>query len=135
MLGKKLSWLKMAIRTMRPLDFVAIAISLAVVAGISTIAYGNAGIQVDMVRIQGQGQSWVFPLDAVNEVLVDGPLGSTSVVIGKDGVFVSAASCPDKLCMAMGTISNARSWIACMPNRIFIQISGENQKEIDALSY
>ena len=50
----------------------------------------------------------------------------TNHVSIKDGkVQMTEASCPNKLCIREGSISQVNRSIACLPNRVFIEIRGE----------
>lgn len=53
----------------------------------------------------------------------------------KDGkVRVIDSTCPDKLCIKQGWISNVGETIVCLPNRITISIIGGNSS-VDSVSY
>lgn len=85
---------------------------------------------------------WWFPREegAVATVSADGkvvavlPLSSDRVLVLPDGtevtvregaVFVTHATCEDKLCEKMGKISKDGQTVLCLPNRISVVISGE----------
>jgi len=60
---------------------------------------------------------------------VDTPGGGHNVVTVKDGrIAVTQANCPDHYCMDRG-FCNSGSPIVCLPNRLVIEFSGE--QEID----
>ncbi len=60
--------------------------------------------------------------------------GSNTVVIEKDGVYVSEADCPDKLDVKAGKISKASQVIVCIPNRLMIEIKG-GERKVDKVTY
>lgn len=44
------------------------------------------------------------------------------------------SSCPDKVCINSGILSEAGDWTACLPNRMLVQIvglSGDESQEVD----
>jgi hypothetical protein len=120
-------------RRPRPLDLLAIAISVGAVGLLAAYAYqGRVG--TTRAVIQAPGGTWIYALDRDVDVRVDGPVGPTVISIHAGGIRVEAASCRDKVCVAMGTISRPGAWIACLPNRLFIRIQGTDV-ETDATSF
>ncbi|WP_234958763.1 NusG domain II-containing protein [Sporanaerobacter sp. PP17-6a] len=62
--------------------------------------------------------------------------GYNLIEIGDKKVRVIEADCPDKLDVKQGYISKPGETIVCLPNRLIIEIKGENgENEIDYLSY
>jgi hypothetical protein len=83
----------------------------------------------------GDGQQWIYPVDAPRTTLrVPGPLGETVVVIEDGTVRVTSSPCPEKICVKTGRISKPGQWIACLPNRVFISIRGRRSEQPDAIS-
>ena len=118
----------------RPFDVLAILVSLLVAGGLAASAWSHQG-QVREVQIEAAGATWIYPLDADRLEQVRGPLGVTVVEIRGGRARVDDSPCPDKLCVGMPAISEPGQWIACLPNRVFIRIKGENGPEVDRLSY
>lgn len=121
------------LRRLRVLDYLALLVSLATVGALAAYAYQDRG-GATSVQIQGTAGTWIYPLDTDRLLTVEGPLGPTTVAIHDGGVHVAEATCRDRLCVAMGTISTAGAWIACLPNRVFIRILG-NRADTDAVSF
>lgn len=63
---------------------------------------------------------------------VSGPLGTAFLVVEKGRAHLENASCPLKICEAMGPIDRSGQVIVCLPNRIVIKVSGP--EEVDAVS-
>jgi hypothetical protein len=121
------------LRRLKLLDYLAIVISLGCVGALAAYAYqGHEGATA--VLIQAQGGQWIYSLDQDREITVEGPVGDTTIGIHAGGVRVVEASCRDKVCVSMGTISTPGSWIACLPNRLFIRIQG-NDAQTDATAF
>lgn len=58
----------------------------------------------------------------------------TNVVEIKDKkVSVTAADCPDKICVKHREISKSGESIICLPNRVVVSIEGENE-EVDGVA-
>jgi hypothetical protein len=103
------------------------------VGALAAYAYQDRG-GATSVLIEAQGAEWIYPLDKDREVTVEGPVGPTTISIQDGGVHVVQASCRDKVCVSMGTVSAAGAWIACLPNRLFIRILGSDA-ETDATAF
>jgi hypothetical protein len=119
---------------LRPLDWAAAALSLAAfVLAIVLTAAGSAGEPV--VVIEGQSASWAYPLNADVEVDVPGPLGVTHVQIHGGSAWVSDSPCTNKICISMGHIGRVGAWVACLPNRVFVNVEGRQGGEVDKVAF
>lgn len=121
-------------RRLRILDYFAILLSLLVVGVFSVYAYsGHEG--TPMVDIQGQDGHWVYPLSGNRTLDIDGPLGTTVIAIKGDVVLFVSSPCPDKLCVRAPALTQIGEWNACLPNKVFVRITGKHEDKIDILSY
>lgn len=93
------------------------------------------------VEIRHGESTWVYTLD--NDLLVQ-PVkdaGTCKILIENKTVRVISSSCPLNICIQMGAIKDANQWIACLPHRIFISITGSEEitdqegNVIDAIAY
>jgi hypothetical protein len=60
--------------------------------------------------------------------------GYNTLVIEEGVAYLTDADCPDKLCVKQGKISKVGETIVCLPHRIVIEVVGEGEAEIDAVS-
>jgi hypothetical protein len=117
-----------------PLDFAAFGLALAVVALVAVRVYaGPSGAPA--VHLRGPRQEWIFPLDSDRTVAVPGPLGDTVVQIRRGQARVLSSPCPEKICVRSGAIARPGQWIACLPNRVFIDIQAGPRDAVDAYSF
>lgn len=115
------------------LDIAAFILASAVVALMAARVYsGRSGLPE--VHVRGPSQEWLFPLDAERIVEVPGPLGDTVVAIRRGEARVLSSPCTEKICVKSGAISRPGQWIACLPNRVIIDIKGKRE-EVDAYSF
>jgi len=122
---------------LRPLDFLAILASLLLVVAFSVYAY-TSGEKNPNVIIEASGQQWIYPLREDRQVTVSGPLGDELIAIWDGMAFVVTSPCPNKICILQGKISRPGQWIACLPNKVFIRISGSAERGadgVDMISY
>jgi hypothetical protein len=115
------------------LDVAAFVLALAVVALTAARVYSGAS-GVPQVHVRGASGEWIFPLDADRIEEVPGPLGDTVVAIRQGEVQVLSSPCAEKICVKSGAISRPGQWIACLPNRVIVDIRGKREK-VDAYSF
>ena len=80
-----------------------------------------------------QNKIYHYPLTENCTVCIPGPVGFTEIRIENRRVGVKKASCPLKTCKHMGFINREGDVIICIPNRVLIQITG-NQNDLDGFS-
>lgn len=90
-------------------------------------AFGGGG--EENVVIEGDGRTWVYPLDAEETVKVHGPLGDTVVEIHDGQARVIESPCKNQVCVAAGHIHTPNQWVACLPNAVFVRIEGKSHVE------
>jgi len=87
-----------------------------------------------LVLIKGQDSEWVFPLNADETVVVQGPLGNTVVRIENNGVYVESSPCQNQTCVAAGILRRHGNWAVCLPNNVFVMIEGaDEENDVDAI--
>ncbi len=120
----------------RPLDYVVIAMAVVIISGFSHFALQRSG-PARSVEIQSEDGTFIYPLDTPREVHVHGPLGDSIVVIKDGGVRFTASPCRDKICIAAGILTETDDWTACLPNRVFITITGAplDKSPVDARAF
>ena len=64
---------------------------------------------------------------------VEGQWGSNTVEVEPGRIRVSAADCPDQVCVRQGWVSDSASPIVCLPHRLVIQLTG-GESGVDAVS-
>lgn len=87
----------------------------------------------EMVVIEVQGKRvYELPLNKDTEVDVQGPLGSTHVIIKGGRVRVLDSPCPEKICVKEGW--KDRGAIVCLPNRVVVRVTGKEEHGVDAIT-
>ena len=71
------------------------------------------------------------------EFTVTGPDGCYNIIrVSPEGVQVTEASCPDKICVRTGIRKDSRLPIICLPNQLVIEIVAEDGlSELDTVTY
>lgn len=109
--------------------FIAALILAFVLIGACLLILGDHG---DTVTVTVNGKSYgEYPLDRDTEVEILSDGGYNRLVIRDGCAFVESASCPDGICSAHKPISRSGESIICLPNKVVISISSENENEHD----
>lgn len=59
-------------------------------------------------------------------------ISNTNVAVVKNGeIYMESATCPDKLCVHQGKISDSSKKIVCLPNKVIIEAL--NESSVDAV--
>ncbi|WP_350342546.1 NusG domain II-containing protein [Proteinivorax tanatarense] len=96
-----------------------------------------SGQEVEGARviIEQEGEKWgsvpLFEEDRSEEIVFNGPVGETVVLLGEDYVTVKHSDCPDQICVNFGRATRPGQSITCLPNRVFVRIEGGEQPDVD----
>ena len=122
--------------TPKALDIIIVLFALFLTGFSAYAVYVNPQERA-RVLIGGQGQEWVFPLDAEETVEVPGPLGNTTIRIHGNEVWVERSPCVNQICVAQGRAHRQGAWAACLPNGVYFVIEGEKDSlnEVDAMAW
>ncbi|MBT3272181.1 MAG: NusG domain II-containing protein [Spirochaetales bacterium] len=118
----------------RPLDYAAVLFALGLTTFVAIAIYSDASGS-SHVQIRADGGEWLYALESDRELEFEGPLGITHIEISDGSARVVDSPCTEKICINAGALDSSGDWTACLPNRIFVRITGNEETEIDALSY
>lgn len=93
-----------------------------------------------LIFLLGQGEGRTVVITKAGETLASFDIqkdtvfdaGSNVINIENGEVYISKASCDNKICMQQGRISLANQTLVCAPNGICVSIKGEG--DIDAFT-
>ncbi len=74
------------------------------------------GVLVEKIRLGDVDEGYEFTVGDENRFNV--------IKVEKGRIRVSSASCPDKICVEQGYISDGLVPIVCLPNKLVIEIKG-----------
>ncbi|MDK0707638.1 NusG domain II-containing protein [Clostridium perfringens] len=88
-----------------------------------------------IISVNGEEYETLELKEDVNEIIkIEEGLGINEICINKGQVYMNHSNCTDKVCMRQGKISKIGESIVCLPNRVFIEIKGDEEGEC-ILSY
>lgn len=108
--------------------FWAVLFAVICAAGIAlflALRTGGGGT-VAVISINGEEYQRI-DLSAVKEsydIELDTEYGHNTIHVEPGAISVTAADCPDKICVNQGRITGAGVPIVCIPHRLIIQIEG-----------
>lgn len=118
-------------KNIKVLDITAFIIVLVIIGVFSFFAYTTPK-DTAVIHVKTESEDFVYPIDTEGTFHFHGPLGNTVVTIKNEAVRVISSPCPEKICIASSPIQRPGTWLACLPNRIFIKIEGKSEEEVDA---
>ena len=89
--------------------------------GGQTVGVYQDGRLLRTIRLPHAGQTETFE--------VPGPAGGNTIEVSAGGVRVSAAGCPDKVCVAHGLLKAGEGPIVCLPNRLVIEFTDDTRAD------
>lgn len=113
---------------LRPLDYLIIVASIGLVV-VATMYASDRGSTPKLVQIETESQTLVYPIDEDRELEVEGPLGHSHIAIRDGRVRFVDSPCQEKICVTTGWIERSNDWAACLPNRIFVTVMGEEETD------
>lgn len=113
------------------LGLIAVAV-LAIAGIIAYILMKNVSAENPTAEIYQNGELiHTVPLSEDCEFTVTCAGGYNTVTVKNGAVMISAADCPDKVCVKTGAVSGGAIPIVCLPHRLEIRVINGNP-EIDA---
>lgn len=112
-------------------DVLLIAVLLILGGGLALFLYatrqggGTVRVQVDGAVVME------LPLDQDTQVSL-GEDGHVNTLVVQDGTAqVTAATCPDQVCVRQGAVRYAGESIVCLPHRLVVTIEGDAPADVD----
>ncbi len=95
----------------------------------------NVDLKRVIINVNGEEYETLELKENINEIIkIEEGLGVNEICINKGQVYMNHSNCTDKVCMSQGKIRKIGESIVCLPNRVFIEIKGDEEAE-SILSY
>ncbi|MCX7970415.1 MAG: NusG domain II-containing protein [Negativicutes bacterium] len=108
-----------------------IAAGLLVLLGVSwwRTGFGLWSVTGRLIEVMdGFGTVTRYSLDHQAEYEFYGPDGQYNrVTVASGRVAITAASCPDQICVHTPAVSRAGQYLICLPNRLLIRVIGDGE--------
>jgi len=107
------------------LDWFFLTLSLTLTLGTAWAVFAPTSAPL-RVEVQDPEGTFLYPLDQDRTIKAKGPIGFTTIEVAQGRVWVEDSPCTNKVCIAMGIIRSSGQFVACLPNRVFVRITGGN---------
>lgn len=115
---------------MRKKDFILIFVVSLIIAGAFGVNYFVNTKNLDSIEIYMDNKLYkTYDINDKEEIKVKSKEGYNIVKIHDKGVEIIEASCPDKVCIHQGFITKSSESIVCLPNKVHIKITTEDNHE------
>lgn len=115
---------------MRKKDFILIFVVSLIIAGAFGVNYFVNTKNVDSIEIYMDNKLYkTYYINDKEEIKIKSKEGYNIVKIHDKGVEIIEASCPDKVCIHQGFITKSSESIVCLPNKVHIKITTEDNHE------
>lgn len=111
-------------------DIIFIICLVAIGFAFSMISYFSAKGEAAVVRYNGET---VEKIDLSAEYY-ERKINGVTVVCEDGSVYIKDSSCPDKVCVRSGKLSNSGESAVCVPNKVSVEIVGKSEKMPDAIT-
>lgn len=92
---------------------------------------GGSGAGYVTIKVNGVMEG-VYSLDEDREIEING--GKNHLVIKDGKADMTAADCPDQLCVRQKAVSKNGESIICLPNRVVAEVESSKNSEWDAVT-
>lgn len=114
-------------------DVLIIVFVFAISIGLFILSITGSGA-VAKVEIIAENQKFLYFLQEDKVLVFQGPVGETHVTISNQQVQVTDSPGRQKICVNAGAISQNGQWLACLPNKVFLRIIGNNNSKQDNIN-
>ena len=115
---------------MRKKDFILIFVVSLIIAGAFGVNYFVNTKNVDSIEIYMDNKLYkTYDINDKEEIKIKSKEGYNIVKIHDKGVEIIEASCTDKVCIHQGFITKLSESIVCLPNKVHIKITTEDNHE------
>lgn len=115
--------------------FFVLALAFVIYILFSVFLFGDRG---ETVEIFADGKLYAsYSLMSTKEELVEikTKYGTNLLKITQNGAEMIEASCPDKRDVKMGKITKAGQTLICVPNRVVVKLTSQNDALVDKVAY
>jgi len=120
-------------KTLTKADLLLIALLIVGTLGSFSLWFRKSSGHKVMIQVDGDIVSNLSLKGNKEKIVLDGMNGPFSIEIRDGQVRMTDSTCPNKLCVKMGWISQEGQVICCVPNRVILKIIGDKEP-YDALA-
>jgi hypothetical protein len=119
-------------------DIIIIALIIIVAATIYlALSFKESDVEAEdlLVEVYYDGELYDSGSLMTNKVItVETELGFNVIAIEEGAVSMSEADCKDGICIKSGAIDSIGEYIVCLPHKVHVEITGNSEEGLDAIS-
>ena len=121
-------------RLFRKADIVlfVVLIAISITLSVMSATWGKAGREA-YVSVDGKVYG-TYDLNKNQTVKIENGGHRNQITIEDGTVRMSCSDCKNQNCVKQGRISDTNQSIVCLPNRVMVEIRGEEDSKYDALA-
>lgn len=119
---------------MKPGDIWIGIVLLAILAGLFIPLFNHDHTEhgaVAVIEVNGEHYHTIALTDEAQEIEIKTDRGYNVLRISDGGIEMIEADCPDQLCLGFGHIHRNRESIVCLPNRVFVEVTGSMNEGVE----
>lgn len=123
-------------KILKKMDFVIIVV-LIIFSFIPHFIYSNLVSENNKnlyatIKINGKVYNTIdLPITSEKKLPISTKYGNNLIIINNDEVKIIDADCKDELCIKQGSISKVGKTLICLPNKLIIEIKGDEYDSSD----
>lgn len=115
-------------------DVIFIGILLVFCIGLSVFIYKGGSVKGSYVTITVDGKAYGQYSLLEEQTITVGEGDKVNVVVIKNGkAHMESASCPDHLCVNQNAIGYDKQSIICLPNKVVITVTSDEESDVDMI--
>ena len=117
-------------------DFIVLFVVLSITAMTFIINVERSFVAKNMevvVRVNGEVIDQ-FDIGSDIKKVYDTERGLNEIIINSGKAYISDADCPDSICVNTKHAEKNGDSVVCLPNRFSIEVVGQSEGEVDAVS-
>lgn len=117
---------------MKKKDFILVLVVLLVIVSTFGINYVINTKSGENIEIYVDNKLYkTYSINDEEEIKIENEEGYNIIKIHDHGVEITEASCPDKVCVHTGFIKKPSESIVCLPNKVHIKISTDDNHKYE----
>ncbi len=112
------------IKLLKPIDYVIIGIALTLIFFSLVSTKKNINDEAKVILSSPEGE-WVYPLDTNQTIGAHGTIGVSVITLENGTAFFASSPCDNQVCVLSHPVSSNASFIACLPNQVFLRIEAK----------
>lgn len=114
---------------------ILIIVSLCVVCALLFVSsiVSSGGSKIAVIYLDGKIQQEIELASVEKEYLLE--VGGCVLKVDKNSIEFCQSTCPDKLCVKKGRLSDSGDTMACVPNKVAVSVKSTGKNQFDAVAY